>query len=43
MFQRLSVAIVQIEAVNKSEHLLNEIRPIICFLYLAKETAKKSI
>ena len=41
MFQRLSIALVQVKAGNTSEKLLNEIHQIIYFLYLAKEITEK--
>ena len=36
MLQRLLIALAQVKAGNTSENLLNEIRQIIYFLYLAK-------
>ena len=33
MLQRLPIAVAQVQTVNTSENLLNEIRQIICFLY----------
>ena len=42
MFQRLSIALVQIDAGNTSEKLLNDIRQIIYSLYCAKEITKKT-
>ena len=41
MFQRLSIALVQIKAGNNSERLLNEIRQIGYSLYQSKEITKK--
>ena len=43
MLQRLPLALAQAKAVNTSEHLLNEIRQIIYFLYREKEVTKKYI
>ena len=37
MLKRLPIALAQISAGNNSECLLNEIRQIVCFLYLIKE------
>ena len=37
MLRRLLLALAQVKAGNTSENLLNEIRKIIYFLYLAKE------
>ena len=39
--QRLPIALAQVKTCNTSEHLLNEIRQIIYYLYQAKEIAKK--
>ena len=36
MFQRLPIALAQVEAVNKSENLPNEVCQIICSLYRKK-------
>ena len=41
MFQRLPVALTQLESGNHSESLLNEIRQIIFSLYQSKEITKK--
>ena len=41
MFQRSPIAFAQVEAVNNSEILLNEIRQIVYFLYKSKEITKK--
>ena len=41
MFQRLQVALTQLESGNHSESLLNEIRQIIFSLYQSKEITKK--
>ena len=41
MLQRLPIAPAQIKAGKAYENLLNEIRQIIYYLYLAKETTKK--
>ena len=41
MIQRLPIALAQVKAGNNSENLLNEIRQIICSLYLLKEITKK--
>ena len=41
MFQRLPVALTQVEAGNTSENLLNEICQIIYSLYRAEEVTKK--
>ena len=41
MFQRLPIALAQVEASNTSESLLKEIRQIIYSLYRAKEITKK--
>ena len=43
MLQILPLALAQAKAVNTSEHLLNEIRQIIYFLYREKEVTKKYI
>ena len=37
MLRRLPLALAQVKASNTSENLLNEIRKIIYFLYLAEE------
>ena len=41
MIQRLPIALGQVKTGNNSENLLNEIRQIICSLYLLKEITKK--
>ena len=41
MFQRLPIALAQVNAGNNSEHLLNEIRQIVCSLYESKQITKK--
>ena len=41
MFQRLPIALTQVEASNTSENLLKEITQIIYSLYRAKEITKK--
>ena len=41
MFQRLPIALAQVEADNTSENVLNEISQIIYSLYRAKEITKK--
>ena len=41
MLQRLPIALAQIEAVNNSETLLNEIRQIVYSLYQSKKVTKK--
>ena len=41
MIQRFPIALAQVKAGNNSENLLNEIKQIICSLYLLKETTKK--
>ena len=41
MLQRLPIALVQINADNNSESLLNEIRQIVYSLYKSKEITKK--
>ena len=33
MLQRLPIALAQVKAVSNSEHLLNEIRQIVCSMY----------
>ena len=43
MLWRLPVGYSQVQAGNKSENLLNEIRQFIYFLYRAKEITAKSI
>ena len=40
MFQRLPIALSQLEAGNDSESLLNEIRQIVYSLYQSKEITK---
>ena len=41
MFQRLPIALAQVEAGNNSESLLNEIRQIVYSLYQSKQITKK--
>ena len=41
MLQRLPIALAQVKAGNRSENLLNEIRPIIYSLYGKKQVPKK--
>ena len=41
MLQRLPIAVAQVEAGNTSKNLVNEIRPIIYFLYQAKKFPKE--
>ena len=41
MLQRLLIALARIKAGNTFENLLNEIRQIMCYLYLAKQITKK--
>ena len=41
MLQRLPIAIAQVQGGNTSENWMNEIRQIICSLYLAKEITQK--
>ena len=41
MFQRLPVALAQVQAGNNSENLLNEIRQIVYSLYQSKKLLKK--
>ena len=41
MLQRLSIALIQVRVGNASEDLLNGIRQIIYFLYIAKIITKK--
>ena len=41
MLQRLSIALAQVKAGNKSENLLNEIRQMVYSLYQSKEITKK--
>ena len=43
MLQRLIIALPQVKEDNTSKNLLNEIRKIMCSLYLAKEITKKDI
>ena len=43
MLQRLIIALPQVKEDNTSKNLLNEIRKIMCSLYLAKEITKKYI
>ena len=43
LLQRLSIALSQVKADNKSENLLNEIRQIVYSFYQSKEITKKSI
>ena len=42
IFQRLPIALAQVETGNISENLLNEIRQVIISLYQAKEITKKA-
>ena len=41
VFQRSTITIVQVKAVNNSENLVTQIRQIIYFLYQATEITKK--
>ena len=41
MFQRLAIALAEVEADNNSESLLNEIRQIVYSFYQSKQTTKK--
>ena len=41
MVQRLPLALAQVKAEKNSEHLLSEIRQIVCSLYYSKEITKK--
>ena len=41
MFQRLLIALAQVQGGNNSENLLNEIRRIVYSLYRSKEITKK--
>ena len=41
MLQRLPIALVQVKAVNTSEHLWSEIRTLIYLLHWEKEVTKK--
>ena len=41
MFQRLAIALAEVEAGNNSESLLNEIRQIVYSFYQSKQTTKK--
>ena len=41
MFQRLPIALAQVETGNNSEGLLNEIRQIVYFLCQSKQITKK--
>ena len=41
MFQRLPIALAQVEAGNTSENLLNEIRQIMYSYYRAEKLLKK--
>ena len=43
MLQRLPIIVAQVTAVSTTEHLLNEIRHIIYFLYQAKKITKKYV
>ena len=36
MLQRLPIALAQVQAINNSQSLLNEIRQIVCSLYQPK-------
>ena len=42
IFQRLPIALAQVETGNISENLLNKIRQVIISLYQAKEITKKA-
>ena len=41
MLQILPIALAQVKAGNNSEHLLNEIRQIVYYLYQSKQITKK--
>ena len=41
MLQRLPIGLVQVNAGNNSESLLNEIRQVVYSLYQSKEITKK--
>ena len=41
MLQRLPIALTQVKAGNTFEHLLNEIRHFIYYMYRAKENTEK--
>ena len=41
ILKRLPIAPARVKAGNNSEHLLNEIRQIVYYLYQSKETTKK--
>ena len=41
MLQTLLIALAQVQAINLSENLLNEIRQIIYFFYWDKKITKK--
>ena len=41
MFQRLAIALAEVEADNNSESLLNEIRQIAYSFYQSKQTTEK--
>ena len=41
MLQRLPIALVQVQARNNPESLLNEIRQIIYYLHQSKQISKK--
>ena len=43
MLHRLTIALAQVKASDKSEDVLNEIRKIIYGLYQSEETTKKSV
>ena len=42
MLQRLSIALAQVKAGNRSENLLNQVRQIIYSLHQTKEITKKN-
>ena len=42
IFQRLPIALAEVETGNISENLLNKIRQVIISLYQAKEITKKA-
>ena len=43
MLERLSIALAQLKAGNKSKNLLNEIHQIIYYLHRTREVTKKYI
>ena len=43
MLHRLTIALAQVKASDKSEDVLNEIRKIIYWLYQSEEITKKSV